>query len=104
MKNPKSFSGATANDFKRVIDKSATGSGDLKHNGTRPWKGATSADHFKPTKKSVTGTSDSLPGTARSEMQTSMTHFKPTPVSKPGVPADAKKWHRKGRYDMTSPS
>ena len=103
MDNPKKFVGATSNSYSKVIDKSRTGDGNLKHNATRPWSGATSVNHYKPVKKSATGTSDNLPGTARVETKTSFTHFKPVDKSNPGVPVVPKKWHRKG-YSMQSPS
>jgi len=104
MKNPKTFM-ATPNSHFKPVDKSATGSGDLKHNATRPWKGATSMDHFKPVRKSGHDNIGNPYATAgdRDEMMTSMSHFKPTAHSMPMAPVQPKKWHKKG-YAMTSPS
>lgn len=104
MINPKKFSGATSNDYKKVIDRSHPNK-EMKHNGTRKQGTATSMDRFAPTKPSgYDGMGQPYAKSSdRSEKQTSMTHFEPTKHSKPGVPVEPKKWHKKG-YDMTSPS
>jgi hypothetical protein len=104
MKNPKQFSGATPFSHFKPVDKSATGSGDLKHNDTRPWAGATPYSHSKPTKHSGHEGMGNPMGVEKAEVMTAHNHFKPTPHSKPEAPRAAKKWHKSGKYDMSLPT
>jgi len=103
MKNPKDFSPTPANYFK-VNDKSHPAK-EMKHNDTRPWGGATSATHFKATKKSGHDNIGNMYATAgdRTEQMTSPSHFKKNEKSKPGVPVAPVKWHKRG-YDLTLPT
>lgn len=104
MRNPKTFEATPMSRFK-VNDKSHTGSGDLKHNDTRTEKMTPWNHSGKVEKSGYEGMgAPRAKASDRTEMKTSSTHFKPTPHSKPGVPAAPKKWHRKNKYDMTSPS
>lgn len=97
MKNPKDFQATPVSRW-QPIDKSATGSGDLKHNGTRTEK-KTSPTHFKTTDKSSTGRGELAHNATRKSVQTPVNHFKPTPHSAPGVPVAPKKWHKKYSLD-----
>lgn len=112
--NPKDFQ-ATPWSHSGKVDKSGP-SKPLKHNATRPHTPApTSMDHFKPTPKSGqgykafghTGTAMGEPyakSSDRTEMKSGMEMPAKIKKSKPEVAVQPKKWHKKGKYDMTSPS
>ncbi len=106
MKNPKTFDGGTSMSRFKVNDRSATGRGDLAHNDTRPWSGPTPHTHSKPTKHSgYSGMGNPrAKASDRTEQLTPVTHFKKNEKSMPGVPVTPVKWHKKNKYDMTSPS
>jgi hypothetical protein len=105
MKNPKTFSGATPFSHFKPVDKSHTGTKDLVHNGTRteqktPWthSGKVEKSGYEGMGMPYAKSSD------RTESMTPMSHFKKIDKSMPAVPVAAKKWHKKGKYDMTLPT
>lgn len=80
----------------KPVNKSRTGSGDLKMNGKRSWNGATSESYFKPVEKSGAEGMGNLKGMAKAEMLTPNSYFKVIDKSMPAVPVAPKSWKKRG--------
>jgi hypothetical protein len=80
----------------KPVDKSRTGSGELKENGKRSWNGATSESYFKPVEKSGHSGMGNPMGVEKKEMMTPMNYMKAIDKSMPAVPVEPKSWKRKG--------
>ncbi len=104
MKKSESWS-ATPYNYSKPVEKSRTGSGELKDNGTRKWSGPTPSGYFKPVEKSGAEGMGDPKGTTGDRMEraaTPMSFFSPVPKSMPDVPVQPKSWKQKG-YTQTGP-
>lgn len=110
MRNPKDFQATPYTRF-QPTDKSHTGTKELQHNGTRKEK-MTSPTHYKATPadeaiNAIPASTKTHPKLAvRMPMSSGYVgdgKQMATSHSKPEVPVQPKKWHRKG-YSLTLPT